>query len=297
MADSGIVNGLARFDVQLAYFLEKAAALVYMDREAVERRMDEWAIRNFNYFDVDGTQCLVFAGQDSIVVSFRGTERGSVEDWVANADCDLIDGPLNGQVHRGFYEALSNVWRLVDRQVGSFRDAKTRYLWVTGHSLGAALATLAVARWRERGDAVAGLYTFGQPRVGNESFSLNFDFDFKPATFRVVNRYDIVTRVPPRYLGYRHVGTFKYFNDAGELVEDIRWWRAFLKQWYGSVERILDWCAHGVQDHGIATYERRFDDLFRRMGWAIPATLDSNGVTAGRSQVRRRLIDPRRRAA
>ena len=88
-----------------------------------------------------------------------------------------------------------------------------------------------------------------------------------------------------------------YFNDAGELVEDIRWWRAFLKQWYGSVERILDWCAHGVQDHGIATYERRFDDLFRRMGWAIPATLDSNGAAIGRSQVRRRLIDPRRRAA
>ncbi|MCX5893209.1 MAG: lipase family protein, partial [Deltaproteobacteria bacterium] len=91
-------------------------------------------------------------------------------------------------MHRGFQAALDEVWeRLHDYLEG--KENARRTVWFTGHSLGAALATLAASRYGK----VRGLYTFGSPRVG--------DLDFKQAflvpTYRFVNHDDLVTRVPP----------------------------------------------------------------------------------------------------
>jgi triacylglycerol lipase len=92
-------------------------------------------------------------------------------------------------------------------------------------ALGAALATLAVAKLRlERDEAVNGLYNFGQPRAGDAEFARVFDLDFAPQTFRYVNDQDIVPRVPLRLMQYSHVGTFRYFDENGTQQDDADWW-------------------------------------------------------------------------
>src|SRR5262249_14299388 len=68
----------------------------------------------------------------------------------------------------------------------------------TGHSLGAALATLAATR-----RAPQAVYTFGSPRVGKEAFVRSL---MSIPIYRVVDDEDVVTRVPPEILGFRHVG-------------------------------------------------------------------------------------------
>ena len=90
-------------------------------------------------------------------------------------------------------------------------------VFYTGHSLGAALATLAAARRFVEGKIPpAALYTFGSPRVGTTEFIRAF-----PPTFlhcRVVNDQDIVPTVPPRTLNiYHHVGTLHKIEHDGHL--------------------------------------------------------------------------------
>jgi pimeloyl-ACP methyl ester carboxylesterase len=90
---------------------------------------------------------------------------------------------------------------------------------MTGHSLGAALATLAADRLR----TVQGLYVFGSPAVGDRAFADTFPV---PA-FRIVHHRDIVARVPPfgsrpdkGQADYVHVGGLKYIDGDGRLRDE-----------------------------------------------------------------------------
>jgi hypothetical protein len=81
---------------------------------------------------------------------------------------------------------------------------------MTGHSLGAALATLGASRYGN----VQGVYSFGSPRVGNDVFKEKFDVK----TYRIVNNDDIVARVPPPGV-YVHVGELKFIDSNG-IIRD-----------------------------------------------------------------------------
>ena len=124
-------------------------------------------------------------------------------------DIRLADCPPGGQVHRGFMQALEEVWSDLLPHLTQL-DGKGCKLWVTGHSLGAALATLCASRY----DNVQGVYTFGSPRVGNDGFKEKLDANI----YRVVNNDDIVARVPPPGT-YVHVGELKFIDSDG-IIQD-----------------------------------------------------------------------------
>jgi triacylglycerol lipase len=115
----------------------------------------------------------------------------------------------------------------------------------------------------DAGRAVSRLYTFGQPRTGDSTFARNFNFAFKPNAFRIVNNNDLVTRIPPRSLGYRHVGTFKYFTETGELVDSIEWWNGFLESWKVLLEDVVEWATDGVHDHSMTGYRELIERQFQ----------------------------------
>ena len=101
-------------------------------------------------------------------------------------------------------------------------------IWVTGHSLGGALATMMGAEILRRIDAgenykLKGVYTFGSPRVGNNAFHAKFTKAAAASGTRVVrfrNGDDIVTAVPGLLLEYKHVGTLAHLSEDGlELPE------------------------------------------------------------------------------
>jgi triacylglycerol lipase len=80
-------------------------------------------------------------------------------------------------------------------------------LFITGHSLGAAIALVTTDRARkERKLDHVENYVFGSPRVWRADFAKAFIDAFGATTYRLVYGQDVVATVPPTGLGFRHVG-------------------------------------------------------------------------------------------
>ena len=168
-----------------------------------------------------------------------------------------------GKVHLGFLRALNAVWKDI-KKVLKREQESSKPLFVTGHSLGGALANLAVA-WiiNERLIKTNGLYTYGQPRVGDKEFADKFDSVFKSRTFRFQNNEDAVPLVPWAS-GYKHVGHCMYFDTFGNLKKDPKLIFRRLEQGLnvavrsidlsGAIKRLLP---NALDDHETARYITR----------------------------------------
>ena len=173
-----------------------------------------------------GTHCFLALSNDQklAVVAFRGTDKDDPSDLAA--DCNAVKVPWDrgGQVHDGFRSALADVRTELEP---ALQDIRCRMLF-TGHSLGAALATLLASL--KTPDA---LYTFGSPLVGDSDFVATLK-DVK--NFRYVDCCDIVTRIPPEGLGYKHLGQPYYIAQDRSITPgpddkfiDKDRWAAFLE--------------------------------------------------------------------
>jgi hypothetical protein len=202
-----------------AWWLAEASTLVYADEDFVRARFSKAGLPQVRFFDKIGTQCYVANNDQFAIVAFRGSEiwkkKGKFDlnkvmaDLKADVDIRLTDWPQGGKVHRGFKEALEEVWFDLLPYIRQLDDKGCK-IWMTGHSLGAALATLCAVRYGN----VQAVYTLGSPRVGNDVFKEKFDVK----TFRIVNNDDIVPRVPPPG-AYRHVGELKLIDSDG-IIRD-----------------------------------------------------------------------------
>jgi len=180
------------------------------------------------------TNAFLAVRSDMLLVAFRGTEPRQIKDWLTDADAIQVPTDL-GHVHKGFWNAFRSVWPTMEADLRAVPRLPARTLWFTGHSLGAALATLGMASAGQAGLPVAGLYTFGSPRVGDPSFANFYNERHASATFRFVNNNDIVPRVPPRELLYQHVDFRKYFDSHCTLLVDTRIIDLLLDSFEGSL--------------------------------------------------------------
>jgi triacylglycerol lipase len=238
-----------QFAMVNAWWLIEAATLVYADATFVQAQLQKAGLTLANFFDNKGTQCLVATNDNFIIVAFRGTEvsprsdahdalRGRLDfrniytDLATDARFKLADFAPGAQVHGGFKAALDDVWEAHDGNEGLRvylshlnDDGRARTLWFTGHSLGGALATLAIARCGVQDLDVQGLYTFGSPLVGDSGFGKFFaDLlanKFQIEHYRFVNNQDFITTVPPEAFHYQHTGALKLIKRNGEISDRV----------------------------------------------------------------------------
>jgi len=154
------------------------------------------------------TQCHLAFDKDFAIVAFRGTQSGQWGDLVDDALCALADW-TTGEVHFGFKGAFQRI--AADLRDAIETHAPGRPLWLTGHSLGAALAVLAADALADRFD-IRGLCLFGCPRVGNRAFTDHCRQRFRGKSFSFVHGQDIVTHAPPE----------RFFNNNYFEVEERR---------------------------------------------------------------------------
>jgi triacylglycerol lipase len=233
---------------------------------AVPDELSGFGFRRFTSFHnglCDGFAYLA-EGDDLIVLSFRGTQ--SLINWKTNLNARLIHPDAtdrNLKVHEGFYRAFVMLTDGAQGVQDKMRQVKTTTngaipIYITGHSLGGALAQIASAVLGD--DQVAACYTFGSPRVGN----IYFDLWVKPPSYRLVNYADIVPQVPLSVMGYRHAGDPRYLPDVAidspyrfepNLLE--RTWQLLrgIQQFFRA-RSIL-----GINDHQIIEYCRKLDHI------------------------------------
>lgn len=159
---------------------------------------------------IKDTQALIVSNEEAVMLVFRGTEPDVYQDVLADAYLTPTEFPGGGQVHSGFYKALSGACWARIQAVLQRPALKDKPLWISGHSLGAALAMVAGAQLNP-----AGIYNFGSPRVGDGAFCDRFN---ALNLQRFVNCSDLVTQVPVQdVLGFQHGGIVRYFDASGGL--------------------------------------------------------------------------------
>ena len=130
------------------------------------------------------------------ILAFCGTNDGI--DWKTNLQAMQAEFFNIGKVHSGFLKSYLSVRGRILDQLNELNSP----LFMTGHSLGAALATLVCADLELQGIEYDSCYTFGSPRVGDADFLKTIS---SSRVFRVVNNCDIVTTVPITLGGYQYL--------------------------------------------------------------------------------------------
>ena len=137
------------------------------------------------------TQAIFLDNDNYVFLGFRGTEATSIKDIKADANAVIAACKSGGKIHSGFDEAFSQL--SIEIQTLLNEDEFTnKPLFITGHSLGGALATVATKKLTHKG-GIAACYTFGSPRVGDVDWTTNI----KTPIYRIVNAADPVTMLPP----------------------------------------------------------------------------------------------------
>ncbi|TVL98713.1 MAG: hypothetical protein CV087_20755 [Candidatus Brocadia sp. WS118] len=217
------------FNLVNALGCARAALLAYENSGTVEQNIAKWGFDGHEVFIRKQHFGIVFGNDKMVLIAFRGTNERA--DWWDNLNILPKRSPL-GLVHRGFMKATELFWPDLPERLSVFCN-KNQGIWLSGHSLGGALAMLAATKLCvEQKHEIAGIYTFGQPPVGGFSFCNRFEEKFSNRYFRFVNSVDIVSDTS---LFRTHAGEVRYFDTSGKLfLGEPPWKVTFLDKIRGS---------------------------------------------------------------
>ena len=156
---------------------------------------------------VASTHCFVASHPNAVIVAFAGTDPISLANWVSDFDAHLDKDTGTAE---GYRVAADVVWPDLKRLLGKSVPPGGK-IFVTGHSLGGALAVLIAEHidTELRDDMVVeAVYTFGMPRVGDQAFADLYNARLGQRTYRLVHGEDIVPTVAPSELQFRHLGRY-----------------------------------------------------------------------------------------
>ncbi|MFH1429315.1 MAG: lipase family protein [Candidatus Margulisiibacteriota bacterium] len=271
----------AAYSDRTAWLMAEMSRLAYhnFDQDNVPDEMvNEMAGFKFQLvstFDNEGTQAFL-SKRDSdkiAILAFRGTENDP-RDQKANYNARFYSD--NGaKIHDGYNRAFLNIEQAVREQAEKLNGYR---LYITGHSMGGALALIATRALNS--DNIAACYTFGSPRVGSSEFG----DAIKPPIYRIINSADYVTMMPPTwpvnllvtfcsfipvpYLrkwvldllnsikGYAHHGDMRYLTHCGPDYSEVRviTGLSFFEQARRFIRRVSSNLLAGCDDHYKTEY-------------------------------------------
>lgn len=250
---------IGEMTLRMVHALTECAVLSYKPQDTVRAVFQaqhpdirfEWLEAVGKSFD---SQAFACAMPGHVIIAFRGTE--SIQDFLTDAAVlkrpfkDFSGQETNHCVHAGFQRALNALWsdnrsarRDARKRVGpalddflkeEFAAQPTAKLWLCGHSLGAALATIAAARIQLTAGApfqgrIGGLLTIGSPRVFNRLAAEELEASLgEGRVMRIYRSMDPVSVVP--FVGFDHVSGERraFVSRDGKLVVGARGFHKWL---------------------------------------------------------------------
>lgn len=273
-------------DPRNAIALALLSDLVYFPEAEAAKAIRENFNADAKLYSVGNTQAFVVTNDDHIIVAFRGTEAPTslegLKDWLLTDAMNLLIVPegrlgtdlaaagVGARFHQGFVNAIGAIWDPVSAAVEAELKKKDRPLWVTGHSLGGALALIATWLFLRRTIQVHQTYTFGAPMIGNEAAAKAFDREFAGKIFRYTNTLDPVPKLPTMSLianQYLHcekemclgaaTGAADFLQGlASKTVEGVLNLTLINDIWQGLLAR--------VGAHAMENYRKLVGELFKK---------------------------------
>jgi triacylglycerol lipase len=246
-----------------AYWLARAAGLAYKSEAEIGERVTSWGFDRIRHhrttftppFPLQDTQAYTAASDTMVITAFRGTEPANIRDWLSDATTPPWPGPGGtGYIHYGFGEALESVFPEVRETITRFRD-NGQTVWITGHSLGGALAMLAGCRlyFEEPRLLADGVYTYGQPRTCDRVLATAHNAAFTRRMHRFVNNNDIVPQLPPEPV-FHHVDTLRHIDSTGKLRDNMPPLTGLADRARGMTADPFAPASDGIRDHFIDNY-------------------------------------------
>ena len=204
------------FNYGKASWLARLAGLAYAQPLTARKLFKKAGCTDNKYFDKDGAQAYGIEKNGVVFLAFRGTEPTQANDVLADAKAWHKKSQYGGYVHAGFRGEIDKIWPEIEKWL---ENHKGKQIYVTGHSLGAAMSTIATSRL----PAGTICYNYGSPRVGSPGFTREFNKKYE--LHRFVNNNDAVCRVPLWAMMFRHVGKLHYINTYGNIRNATPWQR------------------------------------------------------------------------
>lgn len=227
--------------------LAELAMIAYNDEAEAQRAALAIGFPDAQLFDHDGSQAYRFRNEHDVVLACRGTEPTEWNDIQADANAVMSVIGTIGNVHSGFNREVDDLWPMLE----DLLRENTLPVWFCGHSLGGAMAT--ICAYRCKTSSISSnpqeLHTFGSPRVGCKRYIRHAEITH----YRWVHNNDVVTRVPPVWMGYRHCGNEIYLDRFGRIRRLTGLWRS-RDRWRGLIAGLLKWKLDLLEDHSIKLY-------------------------------------------
>ena len=261
------------------------------DDPATEAELRAIGFNRFQKFNnsLSGLQAYLAGSDQALILAFRGSTQAI--DCVIDANMGMIDAQalgISGKVHHGFSYQFRSEWKRINQAIDLWVRPNTP-IFVTGHSLGGALATMAAYKLAKEGYPVAGLYSFAAPRSGDKTYASDGNRLLSGRSLRVINDRDLIARYPPRAeslgwisdilnLGkknplqrwlefrtsYAHEGRLLIFNHEGtpieiedaDLSDDLHIWSSLAKlsKWRGIIRLFSETAEKQKYLHDEKTY-------------------------------------------
>jgi len=162
------------------------------------------------------TRGFVAAGRGATIVAFAGTDPVVLANWITDFDAHIGQA----QTADGYRIAAAAVAGQVKAAISAPALANNK-IFVTGHSLGGALAALSAHQIVGNGAAVTAVYTFGMPRAGSPDFATTqYDPSLGSCTYRLAQGEDLVPTVAPTEIGFHHLGRYLHCDRGGKFDAD-----------------------------------------------------------------------------
>jgi len=226
MADYTVLkNANLAVNLDIAVLLAEASQAAYgrigPDDPSADDTVDspaQWAAKTgfdaVNTFDNNNLQGFWCVHDEVALLAFRGTSNP--RQWIRDARFFPAPYPW-GRLHVGFRNGVNAHTADLRKFMNAAAAGSAAFVWMTGHSLGGALAVISASKLTLLGPPAVvppRVYTYGQPRVGLSGFAERFKQEFPERLVRFINEDDIVPRVPPIF---QHTGLPKHIIRPGVL--------------------------------------------------------------------------------
>lgn len=248
--------------------LAELAMIAYNDEAEAQRAALAIGFPEAQLIDHDGSQAYRFGNEHDIVLACRGTEPTEWNDIQADANAVMAVVGSLGNVHSGFNREVDDLWPVLEELLRGSQQP----VWFCGHSLGAAMAT--ICAYRCTTSSISSnpqeLHTFGSPRVGCKRYVRHAEVNH----YRWVHNNDIVTRVPPAWMGYRHCGKEVYLDRYGRIRKLTGIWRS-RDRWRGLIGGLFKWKFDLLTDHSMRLYAQHIAAAVEKENLALASGRDT----------------------